>query len=410
MAISENDSNEAQEGAQHAGAEDFAGLLPPESDFEVLCSEQAGRYMVSAREQPEASWFLLESPLACWPLAGGRECGSTESGLTLGHGRSEGEAEERGRGEDLKAPPAPAAKMSEQENDVDSDDEEDVPWCEGCLCSLAAAVAADTTTTTITTAITVAAEGGGSSSSSSRTDNSSSNSNSNGGSNNAAGAAAAGTAADGSDSGQRRVRRRIAEEDMLALPTLCGNCTNAASRGTVSPISFLTVGLLRQWRRWQKERSPTSCVGLEAFGRCFAQVAATAQAARELAGLDQSSALLAAMRPLDRLVGPPPEGVVTLHGTSPAEVASELRRSEPFFQRLSAALGSQAAAEQLLSEASVESLAGKLVLNAAGISVPGAGRSGSALPAAGVYVLLSTMNHSCAPTARASFSAASGAE
>eukprot|EP00434_Breviolum_minutum_P040770 symbB.v1.2.036248.t1/scaffold5073.1/size33253/2 len=54
-------------------------------------------------------------------------------------------------------------------------------------------------------------------------------------------------------------------------------------------------------------------------------------------------------------------------------------------------------------------LAGKLVLNAASFSVPEA-RHGFPLQSAGVYVLLSTMNHSCSPSVRLDTCAESGAE
>ena len=40
----------------------------------------------------------------------------------------------------------------------------------------------------------------------------------------------------------------------------------------VRSIDELPQEELISWRRWQHHRSPHSCVGLEAFGRCLAQV------------------------------------------------------------------------------------------------------------------------------------------
>ncbi|CAE7658055.1 SET5, partial [Symbiodinium pilosum] len=166
--------------------------------------------------------------------------------------------------------------------------------------------------------------------------------------------------------------------------------------------------LLVAWRHWQKQKSPNSCVGLEAFGRCLAEVASTARTAHEVVGLDSQSALAAALKPFDRLQGPPRGASVTLHGTSPAEVAAELAGAKEFRSRLEAAVGTESAAT-LLREETIEALAGKLVLNAASFAVPF--REGSPpLRAAGVFVLLSTMNHSCAPSVRLETSEDTGSE
>lgn len=66
-------------------------------------------------------------------------------------------------------------------------------------------------------------------------------------------------------------------------------------------------------------------------------------------------------------------------------------------------MGCRDAVSSLLSETSVASLAGRLILNAAGIVLPDAGPGGGPLRGAGIFVLLSMMNHSCAPTAEAVF-------
>eukprot|EP00439_Symbiodinium_sp_Y106_P034611 s5381_g4.t1 len=57
----------------------------------------------------------------------------------------------------------------------------------------------------------------------------------------------------------------------------------------------------------------------------------------------------------------------------------------------------------------IEALAGRLVLNAASFTVPSTEETQS-IRGAGVYVLLSTMNHSCSPAVRLETSAATGAE
>eukprot|EP00913_Durusdinium_trenchii_P032484 g30413.t1 len=58
----------------------------------------------------------------------------------------------------------------------------------------------------------------------------------------------------------------------------------------------------------------------------------------------------------------------------------------------------------------IRQLAGKLVLNAVSFAVPEARHGHLPLLSAGVYVLLSTMNHSCMPSARFETCADSGAE
>lgn len=148
-------------------------------------------------------------------------------------------------------------------------------------------------------------------------------------------------------------------------------------------------------------------MGLEAFARCYAQVATSAASLREAFDLEPMAALRAAMRPFDRLAAPPPGVNVTLHGTNAAEVAAELQASDPFVSALVRAVGCPSAVAALLSESSVDTLAGRLVLNAAGIQVLGSGPGGLALRAAGIFVLVSTMNHSCVPTAEAVFGASS---
>lgn len=184
-------------------------------------------------------------------------------------------------------------------------------------------------------------------------------------------------------------------------------CCPACAERLGPQLRLLGPGLLARWRRWQAARSASSCVGLEAFGRCFAKVASTAADVRETLGVDPMTAVQIAMRPFDRLAEPPPGGAVTLHGTQAAEVAAELRASEPFWSALQVAVGCPTVATALVSESSVDALAGRLVLNAAGIQALGAGPGGTPLRAAGVFVLLSTMNHACAPTAEAVFGASS---
>eukprot|EP00913_Durusdinium_trenchii_P032485 g30413.t2 len=56
----------------------------------------------------------------------------------------------------------------------------------------------------------------------------------------------------------------------------------------------------------------------------------------------------------------------------------------------------------------IRQLAGKLVLNAVSFAVPEARHGHLPLLSAGVYVLLSTMNHSCMPSARFETCADSG--
>lgn len=271
---------------------EFDPLIPPDSEFEVRVNDHAGRYMVSRVPLALGSWFLVETPLVCWPL-------------------------------------------SRQEGDLGLSDLR-TPWCEVCLRPLAR---------------------------------------------------------------NHEAKRPRLDEPALRL---CEKCR-------ASPlVQFLTQELLVQWRSWQKQKSPDSCVGLEAFGRCVAQVASTAKTAVEAVGLDASSALAAALKPFDRLQGPPPGASVTLHGTSPAEVAAELSSSKEFRSRLEAAVGPENTSV-LLREETIEALAGRLVLNAASFTVPSTEETQS-IRGAGVYVLLSTMNHSCSPAVRLETSAATGAE
>lgn len=180
------------------------------------------------------------------------------------------------------------------------------------------------------------------------------------------------------------------------------SCSTCSERLITRP-QFMTPGLLKRWRSWQAEKSPDSCVGLEALARCCMQVSSHAATLREVCGLSPVDALHAALLPFDRLAAPPAGAFVTLHGTTPAEVSEQLLGSEPFHSAVVSAIGCREAAAQLLAESSLAALAGRLVLNAAGIQVLGAGRGGLPLRAAGVYVLLSTMNHSCEPSAEMLF-------
>lgn len=215
---------------------------------------------------------------------------------------------------------------------------------------------------------------------------------------------------DGTASGDaRRVRRRIIKRRPAAKPTISRYgadsmyCTVCGDRAKARP-SILTSELLWRWRCWQKDVSPESRVGLEAFARCFAQVAHMAARLREgPQGLAPNHALQAALRPFLRLADPPEGGQVVLYGTSSEAVAAELRGSEPFASSLAECLGDASLAAELLSEATVDALAGRLVLNTAGIEVPGAGPGGGPLRGAGLFMLLSTMNHSCVSTVEAVF-------
>mmetsp|Transcript_79604 Transcript_79604/g.157693 ORF Transcript_79604/g.157693 Transcript_79604/m.157693 type:complete len:147 (+) Transcript_79604:136-576(+) len=51
-------------------AEEFADLIPPGAQFEVLRSDHAGRFMTAASAEflPDGSAFLEETPLVAWPL------------------------------------------------------------------------------------------------------------------------------------------------------------------------------------------------------------------------------------------------------------------------------------------------------------------------------------------------------
>lgn len=221
---------------------------------------------------------------------------------------------------------------------------------------------------------------------------------------------------------ERRVRRRLAENENVEGETVarsffevlelsgdsksssyCSECESHAETHT----TLLPPTELWKWRRWQATKSPESCVGLEAFGRCFAQVALTARRVREGLGVSPSEAVRIALRPFDRLAAPAEDGLVSLHGTSAEEVAAELANSEFYRRAVEDAVGCPKAAMELLSASSVAWLAGRLVLNAAGALVPNSSPSGEPLRAACIFVLLSTMNHSCDPSAEAVFSSSS---
>lgn len=204
--------------------------------------------------------------------------------------------------------------------------------------------------------------------------------------------------------GLRQVRRRLSGKRSPKARQKIGNetssqlyCASCATRQLDHP-TFFTPQLFRDWRCWQAARSSKSKVGLEAFARCFAQVAVRAAVFRA-EGLCPSDALNEALRPFDRLAAPPSGYSVLLDGTTAAEVSAKLVASEPFASAVATAVGCPDAAARLLAEGSVDALAGRLVLNAAGIEVEGAAPGGNALPAVGVFVLLSTMNHSCAASA-----------
>eukprot|EP00929_Paragymnodinium_shiwhaense_P080732 TRINITY_DN42120_c0_g1_i1.p1 TRINITY_DN42120_c0_g1~~TRINITY_DN42120_c0_g1_i1.p1 ORF type:complete len:381 (+),score=75.21 TRINITY_DN42120_c0_g1_i1:106-1248(+) len=307
---------------------EFQDLLPPEAEFEVRTSDQAGRYMVAREALPAGHDFLIESPLVAWPLV---------SDLALAENLDAADAR-----------PASAATC----------------WCEACF--------------------------------------------------RACDADAEGSA--------RRVRRRLAsgERGPSSGGLLCDECSG---RSRIDYDAFFTAELLWRWRRWQAKRSPNSRVGLEAFGRCLALIACTAAQAREqLEALPdeendggapeamRSEALHIALRPFDRLAAPPEGGGVSLHGTSAKEVAEELAASEPFASALTRAVGCEELAKELLSEHSIDGLAGRLVLNAAGIEVgPAKGHKRSSedeeacLRGAGLFMLLATMNHACGNSAAATF-------
>lgn len=197
-----------------------------------------------------------------------------------------------------------------------------------------------------------------------------------------------------SSSAGRRVRRRLREHGTDAL-NRCADCLTTTRDSQV----FFSQEVLSDWRQWQKEKSAESCVGLEAFGRCLAQVAGCA--ARLVArdpGTESDSALQAALTPFARFVQPPDGSSVTLKGTDATEVVAKLQSTTSFMESLVTAVGS-ACVDQLLSADLINSLAGALVLNTIGLEVPQ--RGGESLRVAGLFVLLSTMNHSCVPTAEA---------
>eukprot|EP00419_Tripos_fusus_P044097 CAMPEP_0172830900 /NCGR_PEP_ID=MMETSP1075-20121228/22567_1 /TAXON_ID=2916 /ORGANISM="Ceratium fusus, Strain PA161109" /LENGTH=329 /DNA_ID=CAMNT_0013673261 /DNA_START=93 /DNA_END=1079 /DNA_ORIENTATION=+ len=313
-------------------AEEFADLIPPGAQFEVLRSDHAGRFMTAASAEflPDGSAFLEETPLVAWPLTS----------------------------ELFVSPQTESASKASLYS---------TNWCENCLCSLQQQQQQQQQQDGFT--------------------------------------------------GIRRVRRRLSSKQSATtndevrtqargFSNLCTGetmyCSTCFERLSTRP-QFMTPGLLQRWRSWQAGKSLDSCVGLEALARCCMQVASHAATLREVHGLPAGDALHAALLPFDRLAAPPSGAVVALHGTSPAEVSEQLLGSEPFHSAVVSAIGCQAAAAQLFAESTIAALAGRLVLNAAGIQVLGAGRRGLPLRAAGVYVLLSTMNHSCEPSAEMLF-------
>eukprot|EP00428_Durinskia_dybowskii_P060337 CAMPEP_0170313460 /NCGR_PEP_ID=MMETSP0116_2-20130129/57280_1 /TAXON_ID=400756 /ORGANISM="Durinskia baltica, Strain CSIRO CS-38" /LENGTH=148 /DNA_ID=CAMNT_0010565863 /DNA_START=170 /DNA_END=613 /DNA_ORIENTATION=- len=82
----------------------------------------------------------------------------------------------------------------------------------------------------------------------------------------------------------------------------------------------------------------------------------------------------------------------------------ELRASPPFYVSVEHALGDSAAALELVSEGTVIAIAGRLLMNTIGFTVSGAAPGGAPLRGAGLFLLLSMMNHSCAPSAEPIFS------
>merc|ERR1712137_129621 len=85
-------------------------------------------------------------------------------------------------------------------------------------------------------------------------------------------------------------------------------------------------------------------------------------------------------------------------GTSCAEISSELLKASGFMGSLTVMLGSKELAEKLVSEASVEAIAGRLLLNTTTLEVPGPNLVDVPLRAVGLFVWLSLMNHACEPT------------
>lgn len=278
--VSSRQQGHSSDATRHA-AKEFANLIPPGAQFEVLCSDRAGRFMTAALGEPlpGGSEFLVETPLVAWPLTS----------------------------EFFVAPQTASASEASLHS---------TSWCENCLCPLQQQQDAST--------------------------------------------------------GMRRVRRRLSKKQSAMSSD--GECTqvegpslpckgetmycSTCSQQLITRPQFMTPGLLKRWRSWQAEKSPDSCVGLEALARCCMQVSLHAATLREVCGLPPSDALHAALLPFDRLAAPPPGAVVTLHGTTPAEVSEQLLGSEPFHSAVVGAIGCQAAAAQLLADSSLAALAG----------------------------------------------------
>lgn len=275
---------------------EYAELVPLDAEFQVQYCERAGRFLTSTIPMPPGYDFLLESPLAVWPVSS--ECSGDSSPSDY-----------------------PAAAGAPRR-------------CEGCFTHLGA---------------------------------------------------------EGCRPRRRARRKRAADSEELVM--YCEACAQRRECGR----GFFTPELLQRWRSWQAAKSPASRVGLEAFARCFAQIAATAGSAGEALKLSPAEAVEAARRPFDRLVAPPEGSSVTLHGTSAAEIAAELRASQPFAAAVASAVRDADVAAELLSEASVVAMAGRLALNGACFEVLGEGNV-AAIPVAGVFVMLSMMNHSCEPS------------
>jgi len=224
---------------------------------------------------------------------------------------------------------------------------------------------------------------------------------------------------DGSVEG-RRVRPRLGHNRG------CNECLTRFSEF----FDVASPQLLSRWRSWQQKRAEKTHVGLEAFARCALQIAVRASRLMKGYDLPPELALQEAARPYTRLVGPPDDCKVHLDETTAKEIADELRASEGYVEALSKMLGSRDLVDSLISEEAINAMAGRLVLNAVGISLtsqpPGSSTSSTTsttttsssttslvtpfkngLRGAGIFVLLSTMNHDCQPSAEAIFTESS---